>query len=124
MSGREEKLFYALQRLSEPFIEAYGNDGDVEELHSKPLTHAEAFEIVRDLVDPEHLSEHDLKEMIRLSVAHFSEGTELPYCANVHGDFKVKYRSSSLKRASTGRGRHVEHVSKSVTSMRQIFFIL
>ncbi len=96
MTGREEKLFYALQRLSEPFIEAYGNDGEVEELHSKPLTHAEALEIVRELVDPEHLSEHDLKEMIKISIAHFGEGTELPYCSNDNGDFKVKYRLVSL----------------------------
>ena len=96
MSGREEKLFYALQRLSEPYIEAYGDNGEVEELHSKPLTHAEALEIVRELVDPEHLTEHDLQEMIRLSVAHFGEGKKLPYCANDHGDFKVKYRVVSL----------------------------
>ena len=92
MSGREEKLFYALQRLSEPYIEAFGSDGEVDELHSKPLTHAEALEIVRDLVDPEHLTEQDVREMIRLSVAHFGEGAKLPYCANDNGDFKVKYR--------------------------------
>ena len=92
MIGREEKLFYALQRLSEPYIEAYDDYGEVEELHSKPLTHAEGLEIVRDLVDPEHLSEHDLQEMIKLAVAHFGEGTKLHYCANDHGDFKVKYR--------------------------------
>ena len=92
VSGREEKLFYALQRLSEPYIEAFGGDGEVEELHSKPLTHAEALEIVRDLVDPDHLSELDLQEMIKLSVAHFGEGAKLPYCANDDGDFKVKYR--------------------------------
>ena len=98
MSGREEKLFYALQRLSEPYIEAYDDNGEVEELHSKPLTHAEALEVVQELVDPHHQSEHDLKEMIKLSVAHFGEGTELPYCANDHGDFEVKYRlvSSSI----------------------------
>ena len=96
VSGREEKLFYALQRLSEPYIEAYDDYGEVEELHSKPLNHAEALEIVRDLVDPEHLSEQDLKEMIKISIAHFGEGTELPYCGNDDGDFKVKYRLVSL----------------------------
>ena len=96
VSGRKEKLFYALQRLSEPYIEAFGGDGEVEELHSKPLTHAEALEIVRDLVDPEHLTEHDLQEMIKISIAHFGEGTKLPYCANENGDFKVKYRLVSL----------------------------
>ena len=96
MSGREEKLFYALQRLSEPYIETFGSDGEVDELHSKPLTHAEVFEIVRDLVDPDHQTDHDLKEMIKLSVAHFGEGTKLPYCANDNGDFKVKYRLASL----------------------------
>ena len=96
MREREEKLFYALQRLSEPYIEAFGSDGEVDELHSKPLTHAEALEIVRDLVDPDHQTDHDLKEMIKISIAHFGEGTELPYCANDHGDFKVKFRLVSL----------------------------
>ena len=96
VSGREEKLFYALQRLSEPYIETFGSDGEVEELHSKPLTHAEAMEVVQELVDPHHQSENDLKEMIKLAVAHFGEGAKLPYCANDHGDFKVKYRLVSL----------------------------
>ena len=96
MSGREEKLFYALQRLSEPYIEAYGDNDEVEELHSKPLTRREAMEVIKELVDSNHQTDHDLKEMIKLSVAHFGEGTELPYCANDHGDFKVKYRLVSL----------------------------
>jgi hypothetical protein len=96
MSGREEKLFYALQRLSEPYIEAYDDYGEVDELHSKPLTLAEALDVVQELVDPHHQSKHDLQEMIKLAVAHFGEGTELPYCANDDGDFKVKYRLVSL----------------------------
>jgi len=97
MSGREEKLFYSLQRLSEPYIEAFGDDGEVEELHSKPLTHAEAFEIVRDLVDPDHLTENDIKEMIKISVAHFGNGKLLPFCyKNDYGEFQKQERKVSI----------------------------
>ena len=97
MSGREEKLFYALQRLSEPFIEVFGDDGEVEELHSKPLTHAEAFEIVQELVDPDHLTEQDLKEMIKISVEHFGDGKLLPFChKNDYDEFEKRERKVSL----------------------------
>ena len=97
MTGREEKLFYALQRLSVPYIEAFGDDGDVEELHSKPLTQQQAMEVLKELVDPDHLTENDIKEMIKISVAHFGEGKLLPYChKNDYDEFEKRERKVSL----------------------------
>jgi hypothetical protein len=97
MTGREEKLFYALQRLSEPYIETYNDYGEVEELHSKPLTYDEAMKIIKELVDPEHLTEQDLKEMIKISVAHFGKGKLLPFChKNDYDEFQKQERKVSL----------------------------
>lgn len=97
MSGREEKLFYALQRLSEPYIETYDDNGEVEDLHSKPLTQAEAMEVVEGLVDPDHLTENDIKEMIKISVAHFGERKLLPFChKNDYDEFERRERKVSL----------------------------